>query len=210
MKLLLATRNAKKLVELQRILDAALGPAAVALVGLGDVESYDEVPETGLTFEANALIKAREGARHSGLPTVADDSGLAVDALNGMPGVLSARWAGLTTGDQASRDRANLELVLAQIADVPDDHWGAQFVCAAALVLPDGREFTVSGQMRGRLIREVRGAGGFGYDPIFVPDGHSRTSAELTADEKDAISHRGEAFRALAKVIAAQVTGDNG
>ncbi|GAA1816519.1 RdgB/HAM1 family non-canonical purine NTP pyrophosphatase [Luedemannella flava] len=212
MRLLLATRNAKKLVELQRILDAALGGGAVTLVGLGDIDEYDEVPETGLTFEENALIKAREGARHSSLPTVADDSGLAVDALNGMPGVLSARWAGLTTGDQATKDRANLDLVLAQIADVPDAHRGAQFVCAAALVLPDGREFTVSGQMRGRLIREVRGAGGFGYDPIFVPDrqpeGESRTSAELSAAEKDAISHRGEAFRALAKVIATQVPQD--
>ncbi|GAA1763674.1 RdgB/HAM1 family non-canonical purine NTP pyrophosphatase [Luedemannella helvata] len=208
MRLLLATRNAKKLVELQRILDAALGGGAVTLVGLGEIDEYEEVPETGLTFEENALIKAREGARHSGLPTVADDSGLAVDALNGMPGVLSARWAGLATGDQATRDRANLDLVLAQISDVPDAHRGGEFVCAAALVLPDGREFTVAGHMRGHLIRAPRGEAGFGYDPIFVPDGHSRTSAELTADEKDAISHRGEAFRALAKVIAAQVPGD--
>ncbi len=205
MRLLLATRNAKKLVELQRILDAALGGGAVTLVGLGEIDEYDEVPETGLTFEENALIKAREGARHSGLPTVADDSGLAVDALNGMPGVLSARWAGLATGDQAAKDRANLDLVLAQISDVPDAHRGGQFVCVAALVLPDGREFTVTGHMRGHLIRAPRGEGGFGYDPIFVPDGHERTSAELTAEEKDAISHRGEAFRALAKVIAAQL-----
>ena len=208
-RLLLATRNAKKLVELQRILDGALGGGTVTLVGLDEVDAYDEVPETGLTFEENALIKAREGARHTGLPTVADDSGLAVDALNGMPGVLSARWAGLATGDQAAKDRANLDLVLAQISDVPDPHRGGQFVCAAALVLPDGREFTVSGHMRGHLIRAPKGDGGFGYDPIFVPtaqpEGGARTSAELTADEKDAISHRGEAFRALAKVIAAQL-----
>jgi XTP/dITP diphosphohydrolase len=212
MKLLLATRNAKKLVELQRILDAALGGGLVTLVGLGDIDEYDELPETGRTFEDNALLKAREGTRHSGLPAVADDSGLAVDALNGMPGVLSARWAGLATGDQAAKDQANLDLVLAQIADVPDAHRGAEFVCAAALVLPDGREFTVSGQMRGHLIRSPRGEGGFGYDPIFVPErqpaGGSRTSAELSADEKDAISHRGEAFRALAKVIAAQLPQD--
>lgn len=207
MKLLLATRNAKKLVELQRILDAAMGGGAVTLVGLDQVDEYDEVPETGLTFEENALIKAREGARHTGLPSVSDDSGLAVDALNGMPGVFSARWAGLdATHDQATKDRANLELVLRQVGDVPDEHLGAQFVCAAALVLPDGREFTVNGYMRGRLIRAPRGEGGFGYDPIFVPDAEpDRSSAELTAEEKDAISHRGEAFRALAKVIAAQL-----
>lgn len=190
MKILLATRNVKKLRELQRILSAE------ALVGLDDVPPYREVPETGLTFAENALIKAREGVARTGLPTVADDSGLAVDALNGMPGVFSARWSG-RHGD----DRANLELVLAQVSDVPDGLRGAAFVAAAALVLPDGREWTVDGEMRGRLVRSPRGTGGFGYDPIFVADGQTRTNAELSPAEKDAISHRGKAFRALAEVI---------
>ena len=191
MKLLLATRNVKKLRELQRIL------SAVELVGLDDVPPYDEVPESGLTFAENALIKAREGAVRTGLPTAADDSGLAVDALNGMPGVFSARWAG-RHGD----DAANLELLLAQITDVPDPLRGAAFVCAAALVLPDGREWTVDGEMRGRLVRSPRGTGGFGYDPIFVPRGEFRTMAELSPEEKDAISHRGKAFRELGRVLA--------
>ena len=194
MKLLLATRNVKKLRELQRIL------AAVELVGLDDVRPYDEVPESGLTFAENALIKAREGASRTGLPTAADDSGLAVDALNGMPGVFSARWAG-RHGD----DAANLELLLAQITDVPDSLRGAAFVCSAALVLPDGREWTVEGDMRGRLVRSPRGTGGFGYDPIFVADGETRTNAELGPGEKDAISHRGKAFRALAEIIRTEL-----
>ena len=197
MKILLATRNVKKLVELQRIL------AGVSLVGLDDVPTYEEVPESGLTFADNALIKAREGAARTGLPTVADDSGLAVDVLNGMPGVFSARWAG-RHGD----DRANLELVLAQIADLPDGVRGAAFVCAAALALPDGREWTVHGEMRGRLVRSPRGTGGFGYDPIFVADGRTHTNAELTPAEKDAISHRGKAFRALAAIIREQLAAD--
>jgi XTP/dITP diphosphohydrolase len=196
-RLLLATNNGKKLAELQRILDVALGGHAVELVGLADVPDYPQVPETGLTFGENALLKAREGVKHTGLPTVADDSGLAVDALNGMPGVFSARWAG-RHGD----DRANLELVLAQVAEVPDGHRGAAFVCAAALVLPGGKEHLVDGRQTGRLLRSPRGDGGFGYDPIFVADGEVRSNAELTPEEKDAISHRGKAFRALAQVIA--------
>jgi XTP/dITP diphosphohydrolase len=187
---LLATRNAKKLAELRRIL------VDVDIVGLDDVASYVEVPETGLTFADNALLKAREGVRHTGLPTIADDSGIAVDVLNGMPGVFSARWAG-KHGD----DRANLELLLAQVGDVPDEHLGAAFVCSAALVLPDGREIVTHGEQRGRLVREPRGSGGFGYDPIFVADGETRTNAELTPAEKDAISHRGKAFRALAEKL---------
>ena len=193
MKVMLATRNAKKLQELRRILDEALGDGVVELVGLADVPPYAEAPETGLTFEENALLKAREAAQHTGLPSVADDSGIAVDALNGMPGVFSARWSG-KHGD----DLANLRLVLAQVGDVPDEHLGAAFVCAAAIVWPDGREHVAHGEMRGHLVREPRGDGGFGYDPIFVADGHDRTNAELTAAEKDAISHRGKAFRALA------------
>lgn len=196
-KVLLATRNRKKLVELQRILDGALGAHRIALIGLDDVEAYPELPETGLTFGENALIKAREGCRRTGLPTVADDSGLAVEALNGMPGVFSARWAG-RHGD----DNANLQLVLDQIADLPDAHRGASFVCTVALVLPGGKEHLVDGRQPGQLLREPRGDGGFGYDPIFRGDGQDRTNAELTPTEKDAISHRGKALRELAKLVA--------
>ncbi|MFI6073603.1 RdgB/HAM1 family non-canonical purine NTP pyrophosphatase [Actinoplanes sp. NPDC051343] len=199
-KLLLATANKKKLVELQRILDSALGNNRVSLVGLAEFDDYPDVPETGLTFGENALIKARAGVSRTGLPTVADDSGLAVDALNGMPGVLSARWAG-RHGD----DQANLDLVLGQISDVPDQHRGGAFVCAAALVLPNGREHLVEGRQAGKILRSRRGEGGFGYDPIFVGDGQNRTNAELNPAEKDAISHRGKAFRELAKVIAKEL-----
>jgi XTP/dITP diphosphohydrolase len=191
MKLLLATRNTKKLEEMRRILANDL------VVGLDDVPPYDEVPESGLTFEANARIKAREGLAHTGLPTVADDSGLAVAAMNGMPGVFSARWTG-----QHGDDKGNVDLLLRQLSDVPDEDLGAAFVCAVVLAMPDGREWTVHGEMRGRLVREPRGTGGFGYDPIFVADGHTRTSAELTPAEKDAISHRGQAMRALAAILA--------
>jgi XTP/dITP diphosphohydrolase len=199
-RLLLATANRKKLAELQRILDSALGTSRVQLVGLGDFEGYPDVPETGLTFGENALIKAREGAKRTGLPTVADDSGLAIDALNGMPGVFSARWCG-RHGD----DDSNIDLVLRQIGDVADEQRGASFVCAAVLVLPNGREHLVEGRQAGRLLRERRGDGGFGYDPIFLGDGQERTNAELPAAEKDAISHRGKALRELAKVIAKEL-----
>ncbi len=195
----LATRNAAKLRELGRILGAEdHGGAQIKLAGLDEYPGAPDVPETGVTFEANALLKARAIADYTGQPAVADDSGLCVDALNGMPGVLSARWAG-RHGD----DRANLELVLAQVADVPDRHLGAQFVCAAALVVPGSgaREWVVTRQVEGRLVRVPRGSGGFGYDPIFLPDGFDRTTAEMTAEEKDAISHRGRAFRALTPFI---------
>lgn len=192
MTILLATRNRDKLAELARIL-----AGRVALVSLDDVPAYPPGPETGLTFAENALVKAREAVAHTGLASAADDSGLAVDAMNGMPGVFSARWAG-RHGD----DRANLELLLAQLSDVADEHRGAAFVCAAALVLPDGREWTVHGQMRGRLVRSPRGSNGFGYDPIFVADGETLTNAELAPADKDAISHRGKAFRALAELVA--------
>jgi XTP/dITP diphosphohydrolase len=202
-RLLLATRNDKKLDELRRILATLPATAGVTLIGLSDVDDYDEKPETGLTFAENALLKAREGVVHTGLPTVADDSGLAVDALNGMPGVFSARWSGRHDLPRAERDRANTDLLLNQISDVDDHQRGATFVCAAALVLPDHREFTVTGEMRGRLIRAPRGGGGFGYDPIFVAEGWDETTAELSIADKDAISHRGRALRALADVIAA-------
>jgi ribonuclease PH len=197
----LATRNAAKLRELARILGAEdPGGTQVKLVDLDEFPGAPDVPETGATFEENALLKARAIASYTGLPAVADDSGLCVDALSGMPGVLSARWAG-GHGD----DKANLELVLAQVADVPDPRLGAQFVCAAALVVPDAgaREWVVTGRVEGRLIRSPRGSGGFGYDPIFLPDGFEQTTAEMTAEAKDAISHRGRAFRALTPFITA-------
>ena len=189
--LLVATRNAAKLVELRRLLDAER-VAGVRVLGLADVPEFPEEPETGATFAENALAKARDATKATGLAAVADDSGLAVDALGGMPGVLSARWAG-RHGD----DRANLELVLGQLADVPDERRGAAFVCAAALVVPGGREVVVHGEWTGRLVRAPRGTNGFGYDPLFVPDGGTRTSAELAPAEKDALSHRGRAMRAL-------------
>jgi len=196
----LATRNVAKLRELARILgaeDSASrdGGEQIRLAGLDEFPGAPDVPETGATFEENALLKARAIADYTGLPAVADDSGLCVDALNGMPGVLSARWAG-GHGD----DKANLELVLAQVADVPGARLGARFVCAAALVA-SGAEWVVTGQVEGRLIRAPRGSGGFGYDPIFLPDGFDQTTAEMTAEAKDAISHRGRAFRALAPFI---------
>ena len=193
-QLVLATLNQGKLVELRRILAPYPG---IALLGLDEAPAYEPGPETGATFEENALAKAREAVQATGLPAVADDSGLAVDALNGMPGVLSARWAG-RHGD----DRANLELLLGQLQDVPDERRGAAFVCAAAYALPDGREGVVCGELRGVLTREARGTNGFGYDPLLVPDGGTRTTAELSAQDKDAISHRGQAFRALAPVVA--------
>ena len=194
-RLLLATRNAGKLAELQRLLVSAV--PGVEVVGLRDVPEYPEVPETGATFADNALLKAREAVRYTGLPAVADDSGITVDALNGMPGILSARWSG-RHGD----DAANTALLLAQIHDVPDERRGAAFVCAAALVTPEGGERVVEREWRGRVVREPRGTNGFGYDPVFVPDGLQLTSAELAPEEKDARSHRAQAFAALVPVVA--------
>ena len=199
-KLLLATRNAKKLVELDRIMVAA-DVTVVEVIGLDAVPPFPEAPETAPDFEGNALAKARDAVAATGLPAVADDSGLAVDALNGMPGVLSARWSG-RHGD----DLANLELVLAQLGDVPDERRGAAFVSAAALVLPGGASVVVRGEWRGTIIREPRGANGFGYDPIFVPEGDTRTSAELSPAEKDALSHRGRALRLLLPHITSALT----
>jgi XTP/dITP diphosphohydrolase len=199
-RLLLATRNAGKLAELQRLLASAV--PGVEVIGLRDVPEYPEAPETGATFEENALLKAREAVRCTGLPAVADDSGLSVDALNGMPGILSARWSG-RHGD----DGANTALLLGQIADVPDERRGAAFVCAAALVTPDGAEHVLRAEWRGTVVREARGTNGFGYDPVFVPAGSHRTSAELAPAEKDAISHRGQAFAALLPVVAEVLGG---
>lgn len=188
--LVLATRNPAKVTELQRILDGlGIELRDAAAVGLPEVE------ETGATFLDNALLKARAGAAACGLPCVADDSGLVVDALDGAPGVRSARYAG-THGD----DDANLRLVLERMADVEDR--SARFVCAAVLVAPDGREWIAHGTVEGHLTRAPRGTGGFGYDPIFRPDGDSRTTAEMSPADKDAISHRGRAFRALRPAVA--------
>ena len=191
-----ATRNAHKVAELNRILaDAGFGGE---LVGLDAYPDAPDVAETGSTFADNALLKARAIAAHTGLPAVSDDSGLTVNALNGMPGILSARWSG-KHGD----DQANLELVLGQLADV-DSREGA-FVCVAALALPDAREWTTTGVLPGSLTRAPRGTNGFGYDPIFVPDGMHTTTAELAPQDKDAISHRGRALREIAPQVAAML-----
>ncbi|MGW3241490.1 RdgB/HAM1 family non-canonical purine NTP pyrophosphatase [Streptomyces sp. NPDC001070] len=193
-RLVLATRNAHKVAELHAILtDAGLG---VELVG---ADAYPEVPdvrETGVTFAENALLKAHALAQATGLPAVADDSGLCVDVLGGAPGIFSARWAG-KHGD----DRANLELLLSQLSDIDIPHRAAHFKCAAALALPDGTERVVEGRLLGTLRFEPHGTNGFGYDPVLQPLGESRTCAELTAEEKNAISHRGQAFRALVPVV---------
>lgn len=203
---LLASRNAKKLDEMQRILGAALPDLTV--LGLDDVVEYAEPVEDQPDFEGNALLKARVGHRATGLPTVADDSGLCVDALNGMPGVLSARWSGQPRSD----DRNNL-LLLDQLADVPDERRGAEFRCAVAFVYSDPAgavvEHVVEGAMHGRIIRERRGEGGFGYDVVFVPDEQdgALTSAEMTAGEKDLISHRGKSLRKVAPIVTAALGG---
>jgi len=193
--LVLATRNAHKIEELHRILTDA-GLRDIALVGVAAYPGVEDVVETGVTFVENARLKAHAVAAATGVAAIADDSGLSVDVLGGAPGVFSARWAG-RHGD----DLANLELLLAQLADVPDAHRGAHFACAAVLALPDGTERVVEARMTGTLIRAARGSNGFGYDPIFVPDDETRTSAELTAAEKDTISHRGKAFRALLPAV---------
>jgi XTP/dITP diphosphohydrolase len=194
-RLVLATHNRHKVVELRRILaDAGLGD--IEVLSADDVPGMPDVAETGTTFAENALLKAHAVAAAIGLPAVADDSGLCVGVLGGSPGVFSARWSG-RHGD----DRANLELLLAQISDVPDDRRAGWFMCAAALALPDGREHVAEGRLNGTVVRAPRGSNGFGYDPVFVPEGESRTTSELTDAEKDAISHRGRALRALVPVL---------
>lgn len=194
-RIVLATRNAGKIAELETILREELPD--VEVVGLDAFPQLEDVVESGVTFEENATLKAVYTARETGLPAVADDSGLAVDVLGGSPGVFSARWAG-RHGD----DRANLELLLAQVADVPDEHRGAAFRCAAVVALPDGTTVCREGAFPGTLTREPRGTDGFGYDPILQVEGDTRTSAELSPQEKNAISHRAKAFRALAPQIA--------
>ena len=189
-EVVLATHNDKKLTELRRLVEAA--GLDVAVLGLADLPPYPEPAETETTFEGNALIKARAAVAETGRIALADDSGLAVDRLNGMPGVRSARWAGPGSGDAANND-----LLLRQLDDVPDAHRTAQFVCAMALVGPDGREVVRHGVVDGRLLTAPRGENGFGYDPLFVPDGYEQTTAELDPSAKDAISHRGRAVRAI-------------
>lgn len=195
-RLLLASRNAKKLRELRQVV-ADAGIVGLEVVGLDEVPDFEELPEDAPSFEGNALIKARQGFERTGLPCLADDSGICVDALNGMPGVLSARWSG-RHGD----DPANTALLLAQISDTPDERRGAEFVSACALVGGSG-ELTVRGTWPGTVLREARGEGGFGYDPVFLPEGSDRTAAELTAEEKNAISHRARALAQLVEPLRA-------
>ena len=208
MQILLASNNPKKLAELQRIVadnEALAGRGDIEVIGTADAPAYDEPVEDGRTFSDNALIKARAGARNTGLVTIADDSGLAVDELAGMPGVLSARWCG-----EHGNDAANNELLLAQLADVPDERRSCAFVSVCALVTPDGQEHVVEGRWEGQLLRSPRGENGFGYDPLFVPDAEiervgsiaqARSSAQLSPDEKNAASHRGKALAQLVPVL---------
>ncbi len=209
-RLVLATRNEHKVHELRQILADLVAELDVEVVGAGEVDGAPEVPETEVTFLGNARLKAVALAEATGLPAVADDSGLAVDVLGGSPGVFSARWSGSRAGAEASRrqvDRANLDLLLEQLADVPDEHRGAAFVCAAVVAMPDGRVEGVEGRVEGSLVRSPRGTNGFGYDPVFVPLGDDRTLAEHSDEEKNAISHRGTAFRALAPVLRDVLAG---
>lgn len=196
-RVFLASRNAKKIEEMRRILDADL--PGIEVLGLDDVVAYDEPVEDQPTFEGNALLKALAGVEATGLPSLADDSGLCVDALNGMPGVLSARWSG-----PPKDDHRNNTLLLDQLSDVPDRRRGAEFRCAVALCHPGGEQKITTGEMRGRIIRELQGSGGFGYDVLFVPDDQEGelTAAEMSPEAKDRISHRGHSLRAIAPVVA--------
>lgn len=208
-QLLIASRNRKKLAELHRVLDAA-GITGLELLTLDDVAPYNEAPETGATFEENAVAKARDAHAATGLPSLADDSGIAVAALNGMPGVLSARWSG-QHGD--GKDEANYRLLLAQLGDVPDERRQAAFVSVCALVTGsgDGDVTVVRGEWPGVIAREPLGEGGFGYDPVFIPEGgglgDGRSVAQLSPAEKDAASHRGRALELLAPALRALATG---
>ena len=195
-KIVIASQNHKKIIEMRRILEQA--GLDIEILGTDQFPALADVEETGTTFAANAMLKAKYVSEATGLPAVGDDSGLCVDALNGMPGILSARWAGTHGNDQA-----NLDLVLAQISHVPEKRRGASFVCAVAYCDPAGLEFIVEGSMVGSLVTSPRGTGGFGYDPIFVPLGKSVTTAEMDSAEKDAISHRGHALKAFAKQLVA-------
>ena len=193
MKLVLATKNSGKVVEFRRIL-AEFGAANLEVVGLDEYPEIGDIEETGKTFEENSLLKARTICKTTGLPALADDSGICVDALNGAPGIYSARYSG-------EGDAANNAKLLKELADVPDEKRSAYFVCVAAFVRPDGFERVEEGRFYGKILHEVKGTGGFGYDPLFQPEGLNRSSAQLSAEEKDAISHRGIALRAIAPFI---------
>jgi XTP/dITP diphosphohydrolase len=200
-KLLLATRNKGKIEEFHRILEE-IAPGEIELVGLDQFPGLPDVEETGSTFEENALLKARQMSAATGLPAIADDSGLCVDALGGDPGIFSARWSGVH-GD----DEANLLKVLDQMKDVKGDDRSAYFICVAALALVDGRSHCEEGRFLGRLLDHPVGENGFGYDPIFSPHGYTISSAQMSAEEKDAISHRGKALRAIAPHVRKMVAG---
>ena len=191
-KLVLATRNQGKITEFRRILDA-LAPGEIELIGVDQFPDLVDVEETGSTFEENSLLKARYTAQTTGLPAIADDSGLCVDALNGDPGIYSARWAG-AHGD----DQANIEKLLDQLKDIADEKRSAHFMCVASLVLPDGREQVAEGRFDGHILRHPVGENGFGYDPIFQPLGFTISSAQMSAEEKDLLSHRGKSLRSIA------------
>lgn len=201
-QVVLASNNAKKLTELRRILEPLI--PGIEVLGLADVTPYDEPAETESTFDGNALLKARACLEVTGLPSLADDSGLCVDELNGMPGVLSARWSGVSKSDGG--DSANNALLLSQLGDVPDERRTAQFRCAMAFCTPDGNEVVELGEMPGRILRAEQGEGGFGYDPLFAADGYDVSTAQLPAGEKDRISHRGKALTAIAPAVAAALS----
>lgn len=200
-KLVIATRNAGKIVEFRRILDA-ISEGAIDLVGIDQFPEIVDVEETGTTFEENALLKARYTAAMTGLPAISDDSGLCIDALGGSPGIFSARWAG-----RHGNDKANCEKVLDELREVTDEDRGAHFICVAALVMPDGREKVTEGRFEGTILHSAIGDQGFGYDPIFLPRGMSISSAQLSAEEKDAISHRGKSLRAIAPHVIEMLGG---
>jgi XTP/dITP diphosphohydrolase len=214
-RLVLATRNEHKVRELQQILEPLVDELGLEVVGASEFPGIPEVPETEVTFEGNARLKAVALVAATGLPAVADDSGLTVQVLGGAPGVFSARWSGRHGGSpqsRAERDRANLRLLLDQLDEVPDEHRSAAFVCAAVLAVPDGRVFATEGRVQGHLAGTPRGSNGFGYDPIFLVDGDAsgRTLAEYSDEEKHAVSHRGRAFRALVPVLREYLGGPGG
>ena len=198
-KLVLATRNPGKIVEFRRILEE-LHPRLIELVRLEHFPELEDVEETGVTFHENALLKARTTCQKTGLPAIADDSGLCIDALDGAPGVLSARWSGVH-----GNDGANIEKVLGQLGATPEVERGAHFTCVTAFVMPDGRESTAEGILSGEILRGPIGSHGFGYDPIFLPEGSQLSLAQMDAQKKDLISHRGQSLRAIAPLVAAML-----
>lgn len=206
-RVVLATHNEHKVKELQQILAEALGAEAelgLEIVSMAAFPEVGEIPETEVTFAGNARLKAEHVAMRTSLPALADDSGLAVEVLGGSPGIFSARWSGLHAREdlpRAEKDRRNLQLLLDQLADVRDEHRRAAFRCAAVLAIPGGTTVTSEGEVPGVIVREPLGDNGFGYDPIFVPDGDTRTLAQYSDVEKNAISHRGRAFRAMVPLL---------